>query len=110
MATTEQQLVDLMVSADETVVVKAIESATQKRQSKGMGKDIIEALEKKGLKILTSPEEKPFYQSKKFWAGMLALAILIAGEFTGRDLWKVAAAPLVYVFGQGLADLGKNKS
>ena len=96
-------------TADEMVVVAAIEAATQVRQQKGQGTDILDELETKGIKVLTSALEKPFYKSKKFWGGMIALVILIIDAETGRELWKVAAAPLAYVFGQGLADLGKNK-
>lgn len=109
MVTQEQQLIDLLETADETVVVNAIERVTQKRQTRGLGKDIIEALEQKGVKVLTSPLEKPFYGSKKFWGGVIALVILLVDEFVTQDLWRVALAPLVYIFGQGLADLGKNK-
>jgi len=109
MAIQEQQLIDFLVTADETVVVNAIEKATQERQRRGFGEDIIEALEKKGVKVLTSPLEKPFYKSKKFWGGAIALVILLVDEFVTQDLWRVALAPMVYIFGQGLADLGKNK-
>jgi hypothetical protein len=109
MAIQEQQLVDLLSAVDETVAVKAIERATQERQEKGLGKDIIDALAEEGIKVLTRPIEKPFYKSKKFWGGAIAFVILMADEYLKVGLWKAAAAPLGYIFGQGLADLGKNK-
>lgn len=64
MATQEEQLVDLLVKADEAVVVNAIESAAKKRIANGLGKDIIEALGQRGIKVRTLPTEKPFLKSK----------------------------------------------
>ena len=73
-------------------------------------KDVIDALNEIGtIKVKIGLQEKPFLQSKKFWGGVIALAILIGDQYTGVDLWMVALPALVYIFGQGLADLGKNK-
>ncbi|MFC1968209.1 hypothetical protein ACFLVX_02310 [Chloroflexota bacterium] len=74
-------------------------------------KDVIDALNEKGtIKVKIGFQEKPFWQSKRFWGGVIALIILIIGQVAGsEDLWKVALPVLVYIFGQGLADIGKNK-
>ena len=73
-------------------------------------KDVIDALNETGIiKVKIGLQEKPFWQSKKFWGGVVALAILIVDQVTGADLWMVALPVLVYIFGQGLADIGKNK-
>ena len=86
---------------DESIIVEQV----QKR------KDVIDALNAKGIiKVKIGLQEKPFWQSKKFWGGVVALAILIVDQVTGADLWMVALPVLVYIFGQGLADLGKNKT
>ena len=84
---------------DDDVIVEQV----QKR------KDVIDALSKKGT-IKIGLQEKPFWRSKKFWGGMVAFAILIADQYTQVNLWTVALPALVYVFGQGLADLGQNKT
>ena len=86
---------------DESIIVEQV----QKR------KDVIDDLNAKGIiKVKIGFQEKLFWQSKKFWGGVVALAILIVDQVTGADLWMVALPVLVYIFGQGLADIGKNKT
>lgn len=57
--------------------------------------------------------EKKFYHSKKFWASVIATAVPMLNYYFGwgmdGDHVMTMMAPLMaYVFGQGLADLGKN--
>ena len=58
--------------------------------------------------------EKPFWQSKKFWAAVVA-TLVPAANYTfgwGLDIEEIMAidfGPLSYIFGQGFADFGKNK-
>ena len=90
-----------VASLDESIIVEEV----QKRR------DVIEVLNAQGvIKVKIEGKEKPFWQSKKFWGGMIALTILLVGYFIKQDLLPVAAPALAYVFGQGLADLGKNKA
>lgn len=85
---------------DESIIV----AEAQKRP------DVINTLNAKGtIKVKIGFNEKPFWHSKKFWGGIFALGIVIGDQFTGANLWTVALPALVYIFGQGLADLGKNK-
>jgi len=109
MATQEEQLVDLLADLDEALIIKALERAAEKRMEKGLGPDLIEALRAKGIKVRLVFAEKPFYKSKKFWGGVIALAIILADTFVPQELWRAALPALAYIFGQGLADLGKNR-
>lgn len=57
--------------------------------------------------------EKPFYKSKKFWASIIAVIIPVINqvfslELDAQELVPIMAPALVYVVGQGMADLGKN--
>ena len=57
--------------------------------------------------------EKKFYHSKKFWSSLLATAIPMLNHYFGWDMdgekvMTIMAPLMAYVFGQGLADLGKN--
>jgi hypothetical protein len=59
--------------------------------------------------------EKPFWHSKKFWAAAVATAVPIINHVWGigltQDAMMQIVTPIVaYILGQGLADLGKNKS
>mgnify|MGYP003134823617 CR=1 FL=1 len=59
--------------------------------------------------------EKPFWHSKKFWAAAVATSVPIVNHFFGWGLTQEAIMQIVtpvvaYILGQGLADLGKNKS
>lgn len=105
----EKALVDLLSELDETAIINALEEATEIREEKGFGVDLIEALKKKGIIVKVKFAEKPFYESKKFWGGIIALAILLIDPFFEYELWKAAMPALAYIFGQGLADLGKNR-
>ena len=93
-----------VASLDESIIVEEV----QKRR------DVIEVLNAQGvIKVKIEGKEKPFWQSKKFWGGVIALAILLFDFFNpdpNKELWIVALPVLVYIFGQGLADLGKNKT
>jgi len=94
----------LLAQLDESVIADAVASTGRK--------DLKEALEKIPIRVKLSPIEKPFWKSKKFWGGMVALVIMVLDAtppFEGVQLWTVATPFLVYIFGQGLADLGKNK-
>ena len=106
----EKALVDLLSELDETAIVNALEEATEIRGKKGFGVDLIEAFKKKGIIVKVKFAEKPFYESKKFWGGVVALVImLIDSVFPEHELWMAAMPALAYIFGQGLADLGKNR-
>lgn len=105
----QEELLNYFLDKDETSIVKFIELLSQERQKKGYGKDIIESLNKNGIKVLTSPLEKPFYKSKKFWGGMIALIIILL-DMKWKGIWYAAIGPLTYIFGQGLADMGKNRA
>jgi len=100
----EQELSTLLVQLDEAIILKAIEKADAQRTNR-----ITDALVQNGVNVPIRTTEKPFYKSKKFWGGAIALLILVCDRIFKLDIWVVAAAPLAYVFGQGLADLGKNK-
>ena len=57
--------------------------------------------------------EKKFYHSKKFWASIVAASIPMLNHYFGWDMeadkvMTIMAPLMAYVFGQGLADLGKN--
>jgi len=52
---------------------------------------------------------KPFYSSKKFWALISGISILI-GEYFGVDeelTFKAVGLVSAYMIGQGIADSGK---
>lgn len=57
--------------------------------------------------------EKKFWQSKKFWAACIAVAIPLLNQILGLNIDHEAVTTmmtpmLAYVVGQGMADLGKN--
>lgn len=55
--------------------------------------------------------EKKFYQSKKFWAVISGVAIVLGKELLGLDevtVSKIVALASMYIVGQGVADIGKN--
>jgi hypothetical protein len=59
--------------------------------------------------------EKKFWHSKKFWAAVVAAGVPILNHFfkagLTQDVVMQIVGPIVaYILGQGLADLGKNKS
>lgn len=59
--------------------------------------------------------EKPFWHSKKFWTAVIATAVPILNHafdigLTQESLIQVTGPLIAYILGQGLADLGKNKS
>lgn len=91
-----KQFEELMKSLDESIIVNTIQRAGRE--------DVLKALGKK-----PAESEKPFWESKKFWGGFIALIIMIADSTIYPGLWKAALPIMVYIFGQGLADLGKNK-
>jgi hypothetical protein len=95
-----QQFKETFAWLDESIIVEELKQR----------KDVIDALNAKGtIKVKVEFSEKPFWHSKKFWGGGVALIILVIDQFTATSLWTVALPAMVYVFGQGLADLGKNK-
>jgi uncharacterized membrane protein YqaE (UPF0057 family) len=64
---------------------------------------------------LSSTGEKQFWHSKKFWAAVVAVAVPIVNHFFKLGLTQDVVIQVVgpisaYILGQGLADLGKNKS
>ena len=59
--------------------------------------------------------EKSFWQSKKFWAAVVATGVPIINHVWKLGLTEDAVMQIVtpivaYVLGQGLADLGKNSA
>ena len=67
------------------------------------------------LSKLSSTGEKQFWHSKKFWAALIAVTVPIVNHFYGLGLTQEVVVQVVgpisaYILGQGLADLGKNKS
>lgn len=59
--------------------------------------------------------EKKFWHSKKFWAAVVAVAVPVVNHFFDLGLSSEVVMQVVgpigaYILGQGLADLGKNKS
>lgn len=59
------------------------------------------------------PAEKPFWQSKKFWIGVLGAGIPLITKIVGLELdpqviYGIVGAASAYNAGQGLADFGKN--
>ena len=59
--------------------------------------------------------EKKFWHSKKFWAAVVAAGVPILNHLfkagLTQDVVMQIVGPIVaYILGQGLADLGKNKS
>jgi len=59
--------------------------------------------------------EKQFWHSKKFWAAVVAAGVPILNHFLSLGLTQEVVMQIVgpivaYILGQGLADLGKNKS
>ena len=59
--------------------------------------------------------EKAFYKSKKWWAAVVGALLPILNRVSGLDLdateLVLVSTPLVgYILGQGVADIGKNKS
>lgn len=64
---------------------------------------------------LSSTDEKQFWHSKKFWAALVAVSVPILNHFFKLGLTQEVVVQVVgpisaYILGQGLADLGKNKS
>ena len=64
---------------------------------------------------LSSTGEKQFWHSKKFWAAVVAVTVPIVNHFFKLGLTQDVVVQVVgpisaYILGQGLADLGKNKS
>jgi len=104
MPTVAKDLLELFSRLDEGVVVASLDATPKDRQDA-----IIDALKAHGVNVPLSSEEKWWYQSKKFWAGTFAMVILVLGEIIEKDLFNVALPAMVYIFGQGLADLGKNR-
>lgn len=52
---------------------------------------------------------KSIWQSKKFWMAICAAILTFADKMGGMDgLTEVAYPLMVYIFGQGVADLGKS--
>jgi uncharacterized membrane protein YqaE (UPF0057 family) len=67
------------------------------------------------LNKLSSAAEKQFWHSKKFWAAVVAVAVPIVNHFFKLGLTQDVVIQVIgpisaYILGQGLADLGKNKS
>jgi hypothetical protein len=61
----------------------------------------------------TLPTEKPLWQSKKFWIGVLGAGIPFITKVVGLELdpqviYGIVGAASAYITGQGLADFGKN--
>ena len=59
--------------------------------------------------------EKKFWHSKKFWAAVAGVAVPIVNHYLDLGLTTEVVMQIVgpigaYILGQGLADLGKNKS
>jgi hypothetical protein len=59
--------------------------------------------------------EKQFWHSKKFWAAVVAAGVPILNHFftlglTQEVVMQIVGPIAAYILGQGLADLGKNKS
>jgi|TARA_S200002703_G_C3583414_1_gene179172 hypothetical protein len=59
--------------------------------------------------------EKAFYKSKKWWAAVIGASIPVLNRISGLELGPqelvLVTTPVVgYVLGQGVADIGKNKS
>ncbi len=59
------------------------------------------------------PAEKPLWQSKKFWIGVLGAGIPFITKVAGLELdpqviYGIVGAASAYNTGQGLADFGKN--
>jgi len=59
--------------------------------------------------------EKQFWHSKKFWAAVVAAGVPILNHFlslglTQEVVMQIVSPIVAYILGQGLADLGKNKS
>ena len=57
--------------------------------------------------------EKQFWKSKKFWASVAAVLIPMSNHFLGWNMDHNAivtmmASMIAYIFGQGMADMGKN--
>jgi len=56
-------------------------------------------------------KEKPFYKSKKFWAVITGVGIVLGKELLNipeESLKQVAGMVMTYIVGQGIADAGKN--
>lgn len=107
----ETQLMDLLIKLDETLIMQALEKAAARRAERGLGPDLIESLKSRGIKVQPTFPEKPFRKSKKFWGGVIALIILLVSTYVpaAANLWKASLPVLAYIFGQGLADPGKNR-
>jgi len=59
--------------------------------------------------------DKKFWHSKKFWASVIGALVPVLNHFFDFGLSPEAVLQTVgpiaaYILGQGLADLGKNKS
>lgn len=60
-------------------------------------------------------KEKEFWQSKKWWIGIVGVLVPVANTIFGWDLQiedvlQILTPLFAYIVGQGLADFGKNKS
>ncbi len=56
--------------------------------------------------------EKSIWQSKKFWVTLAGIVVALLSEVFNLDaneLMQVLTPLIAFVFGQGLADFGKNK-
>lgn len=56
--------------------------------------------------------EKSIWQSKKFWVTLAGIVVALLSKvfnLEACELMQVLAPLFAYIFGQGLADLGKNK-
>jgi hypothetical protein len=61
-----------------------------------------------------SKVEKPFWQSKKWWVGIVGVLVPVANSVFGWNLeisqvMEILTPLFAYIVGQGLADLGKNR-
>lgn len=59
--------------------------------------------------------EKPFWYSKKFWTAVIATAVPVLNHtfdigLSQENVTQIIGPLMAYILGQGLADLGKNKS
>ncbi len=56
--------------------------------------------------------EKSIWQSKKFWVTLAGIVVALLSKVFNLDaneLMQVLVPLIAYIFGQGLADFGKNK-
>ena len=89
-------------------MAKAVESEIKKEtMPQAIKNHIIE-------KSLEVPQEKRFWQSKKYVTSVIAVIIPILNKVFGWELdiveiSSILVPAIVYVFSQGIADFGKNK-